>query len=147
MNSIYLYPSICFFEGTRISLGRGTAFPFQVYGAPELPDKGFSFTPESLPGAMKPVHLGKKCYGRDLTNAMVKGIVPASHLNIEWIIEAYRDYPDKDKFFTSYFDTLAGGTSLREQIQKGMTAEQITASWKSDLKKFSVIRKRYLLYK
>jgi len=147
MNSIYRYPSICFFEGTRVSLGRGTDFPFQVYGSPELPDKGFSFTPESMPGAAKPVHMGVKCFGRDLTSALVKGIVPASKLNLGWLIEAYRDYPDKDKFFTPYFDTLAGGTALREQIQKGMSAEQISASWQDDLKEFGRIRKKYLLYK
>jgi uncharacterized protein YbbC (DUF1343 family) len=147
MTSVYLYPSVCFFEGTRLSLGRGTDFPFQVYGSPLLPDRGFSFTPESMPGALKPPLQGVKCYGRDLRNALIKGIVPASTLNLEWIIEAYRDFPEKNKFFTSYFDTLAGGPVLREQIQKGMSAEQISGSWKKDLAEFAKIRKKYLIYK
>jgi uncharacterized protein YbbC (DUF1343 family) len=145
--AVYLYPSICFFEGTNISLGRGTSFPFQVYGAPELADKGFSFTPASVPGAKNPPLLGKKCYGKDLRNAIRDKLVPKPLINLDLIIEAYKDFPLKDKFFTSYFDILACGPELREQIQKGMTAEQIHATWKKGLEKFSKIRKKYLLYK
>jgi uncharacterized protein YbbC (DUF1343 family) len=146
-NSVYLYPSICFFEGTRLSLGRGTAFPFQVFGSPELPDRGFSFTPERVPGANNPPLLGVKCYGTDLRNAMSRKLVPRPEINLDWIISAYNDFPDKDKFFTPYFDVLAGGPVLREQIQKGMTAKQIRATWKEGLEKFSRIREKYLLYK
>ena len=145
-NSVYLYPSICFFEGTALSLGRGTAFPFQVFGSPDLPDKGFSFTPESVPGAKYPPLLGVKCYGTDLRDAMNKKLVPMPQINLDWIISAYNDYPQKDKFFTKYFDTLAGGSGLREQIQKGMTAKEIRDSWKEDLEKFGKIREKYLLY-
>lgn len=147
MTSVYLYPSLCFFEGTNISLGRGTEFPFQVYGSPLLPDNGFSFVPHSMPGAVKPPLEGIRCYGRDLRNALVKGIVPSARLNLEWLIEAYQDYPEKSSFFIPYFDTLAGGPVLREQIQKGMSAEQIRATWKEGLKKFGKIRGKYLLYK
>jgi uncharacterized protein YbbC (DUF1343 family) len=145
-NSIYLYPSICFFEGTNLSLGRGTPFPFQVYGSPELPDKGFSFTPQSVPGAKNPPLLGVKCYGRDLTDAIEKKLVPRPEINLNLVIDAYNDFPDKDKFFTPYFDILAAGPLLREQIQKGMTSEEIRATWKDGLEKFSKIREKYLLY-
>lgn len=146
-NSVYLYPSICFFEGTRLSLGRGTNIPFQVYGSPLLPNKGFSFTPASVPGAANPPLLGQKCYGKDLSNALSEGLVPSPALNLTWIIEAYKDYPEKDKFFSDYFDVLAGGPELRQQIISGMTAGQITASWQPGLKRFAEIRENYLLYK
>ncbi|MFN8240368.1 MAG: DUF1343 domain-containing protein [Bacteroidales bacterium] len=145
-NSIYLYPSTCFFEGTTLSLGRGTDFPFQVYGSPLYPDKGFSFTPDSNAAASHPPLRGKRCNGVDLRDALKDGLVPKPYINLDWIISAYNDYPVKDKFFTKYFDTLAGGTQLREMIQKGMTASQIRASWKEGLDKFSLVRNKYLLY-
>lgn len=145
-NSVYLYPSICFFEGTALSLGRGTAFPFQVFGSPELPDRGFSFTPESVPGAKNPPLLGVKCFGTDLRDALKNKIVPKPMINLDWLISAYNDFPQKEKFFTKYFDTLAGGSGLREQIQKGMTSTEIRASWKAGLEKFGKIRGKYLLY-
>jgi uncharacterized protein YbbC (DUF1343 family) len=144
--SVYLYPSICFFEGTVISCGRGTSFPFQVFGSPDLPDRGFSFTPESVTGAKNPPYSGIKCYGTDLSDAIRKKLVPKQKLNLEWLIGAYNDFPQKDKFFTPYFDVLAGGPVLREQIQKGMSGKQIHATWKKELEKFSKIRKKYLLY-
>lgn len=145
--SVYLYPSICFFEGTSISLGRGTSFPFQVFGNPDLPDRGFSFVPESVPGAKNPPLLGKKCFGTDLRDAIRIKLVPKPELNLDWVISAYNDFPKKDKFFNSYFDVLAGGPVLREQIQKGMTSEQIRETWKDGLAKFAKIREKYLLYK
>ena len=144
--SVYLYPSICFFEGTSLSLGRGTSFPFQVFGSPSLPDRGFSFTPESVPGAKNPPLLGVKCFGTDLRHALKKNLVPKAGLNLDWLISAYNEFPDKDKFFNNYFDVLAGGPVLREQIKKGMTAEQIKATWKDGLEKFAKIREKYLLY-
>ncbi len=145
--AVYLYPSICFFEGTNVSLGRGTDFPFQVFGSPDLPDRGFSFTPRSVPGARNPPLLGVKCFGTDLRNAVSDKIVPVPQLNLELIISAYRDFPDKDKFFTPYFDVLAAGPALREQIQKGMSAEMIRQTWQKDLAKFAGIREKYLLYR
>jgi uncharacterized protein YbbC (DUF1343 family) len=145
--SVYLYPSLCLFEGTAISLGRGTSFPFQVFGSPDLPDRGFSFIPESVPGAKNPPLLGVKCFGTDLRDAIKKKLVPVSEFNLDWVITAYKDFPHKDNFFTPYFDVLAGGPILREQIQKGMTSEQIKATWKEGLEKFVKIREKYLLYK
>ncbi|HUW92175.1 MAG TPA: DUF1343 domain-containing protein [Bacteroidales bacterium] len=146
MNSVYLYPSVCFSEGTILSCGRGTPFAFQVLGAPKMPDNGFSFIPEPMPGATKPRHNGLVCYGLDLRNATVDGIVPAPGINLEWIIKAYNDYPEKDKFFNSYFDILAGGPSLREQIMQGKSPEEIKASWKEGLAEFGKIRAKYLMY-
>jgi uncharacterized protein YbbC (DUF1343 family) len=145
--SIYLYPSLCFFEGTVISCGRGTTFPFQVFGNPDLPDRGFSFTPESNRGALTPPLSGRKCYGTDLRRSIEKGIVPSPKVNLEWVISAYNDYPLKEKFFTDYFDVLAAGPTLREQIIKGMSAEEIRATWKEELLKFGKLREKYLLYK
>jgi hypothetical protein len=129
-----------------ISCGRGTSFPFQAFGSPVLPDRGFSFTPESVPGAKNPPHLGIKCFGTDLRNAIKQKLVPKPELNLDWLIGAYNDFPVKDKFFTPYFDVLAGGPVLREQIEKGMTAEEIRATWKEGLVQFSKIREKYLLY-
>jgi uncharacterized protein YbbC (DUF1343 family) len=91
--------------------------------------------------------MGKKCYGTDLRNAMKDGLVPKPYINLEWVISAYSDYPLKESFFTSYFDVLAGGPALREQIVSGKTAEQIRESWKPGLKEFEKIRSKYLLYK
>ena len=145
--SVYLYPSLCFFEGTAISLGRGTSFPFQVFGSPDLPDRGFSFTPESVPGAKSPLLLGIKCFGTDLRDAIKNKLVPNPELNLDWVIAAYNEFPKKDKFFIPYFDVLAGGPGLREQIQKGMTSAQIKETWKEGLEKFGKIREKYLLYK
>jgi len=144
--SVYLYPSLCFFEGTVISCGRGTDFPFQVYGHPDLPDRGFSFIPESVPGAANPPLLGQVCHGTDLRDTMAKGLVPGTQLNLKWLIEAYHNYPYKEKFFNNYFDVLAGGPQLREQIIKGISAKEIRASWKEDLDKFKKLREKYLLY-
>lgn len=146
-NSIYLYPSLCFFEGTPLSCGRGTQFPFQVFGSPDLPDRGFSFVPESVPGATNPRLMGKKCFGTDLRKSTDNKVVPVPEINLDWVISAYRDFPQKDKFFTKYFDTLAGGPSLREMIINGMTSEQIRATWKDGLEKYGKARDKYLLYK
>lgn len=146
-NSVYLYPSICFFEGTNISLGRGTDAPFQMFGAPEF--EGifeYSFTPQSTAGAKNPPLLGKKCFGKDLRDATEMGLVPSGKLDLTWVIEAYKAYPDTSKFFGKYFDTLAGTTKLREQIVAGMSAEEIRKTWASDLEGFALLRKKYLLY-
>lgn len=146
MNAIYLYPSICFSEGTVLSCGRGTEFPFQVLGAPGMPDTGFSFTPEPSFGSSSPRHNGAVCYGIDLRNALADGLVPKAEINLQWIIEMYKAYPEKEKFFTGYFDTLAGSSTLREQIISGMRQEEIKATWKDGLDRFRAIRAKYLLY-
>jgi len=146
MNSVYLYPSVCFSEGTVLSCGRGTDFAFQVLGAPNLPDNGFSFTPHPTAGASNPKYNGVECYGIDLRSALRDSLVPQPEINLEWIIEAYNAYPEKASFFTGYFDTLAGSSTLREQIIQGMSAEEIKATWKEGLDRFRVTRQRYLLY-
>jgi hypothetical protein len=128
-------------------LGRGTLFSFQVFGSPDLPDRGFSFIPHSVPGAKNPPLLGIRCFGTDLRDALKNKLVPKPELNLDWLISAYQDFPNKDKFFNSYFDVLAGGPVLREQILKGMTSKQIRATWKEGLSRFSKIREKYLLYK
>jgi len=146
MNSIYLYPSICFSEGTVLSCGRGTTFAFQVLGAPKMPDTGFSFTPLPGPGASSPKHNGMTCYGIDLRNAIAEGLVPKPEINLDWIIDTYKAYPEKESFFTGYFDTLAGSSTLRAQIQQDLSAEGIRATWKEGLDAFKLIRAKYLLY-
>lgn len=145
--SVYLYPSLCFFEGTNVSVGRGTDFPFQVFGSPLLPDRGFSFIPRSVPEAIDPPFKGEKCFGTDLRNSIKDKLIPALRINLDWLISAYNDYPVKEKFFNSYFDVLASGPVLREQIMKGMSADDIMASWKEGLERFGRIREKYLLYK
>ncbi|MBP5589188.1 MAG: DUF1343 domain-containing protein, partial [Bacteroidales bacterium] len=104
------------------------------------------FTPESVAGATNPPFKGVKCYGVDLRSALDEGIATQPMINLEWLIDAYRNYPNKSKFFNSYFDTLAGGPSLREQIQANKTAEEIRESWKEGLEEFKNIRSKYLLY-
>jgi uncharacterized protein YbbC (DUF1343 family) len=146
MNSIYLYPSICFTEGTVLSCGRGTEFPFQVLGAPKMPDTGFSFTPQPSFGSSRPKHDGLTCYGTDLRNALSEGLVPKPQINPGWIIDAYNAYPEKENFFIPYFDVLAGTSTFREQIIRGMTAEEIRASWRKGLDRFRERRAKYLLY-
>lgn len=146
MNSIYLYPSLCFAEGTVLSCGRGTEFPFQVIGAPKIPDTGFSFTPQPTFGASNPKYNGQVCYGTDLRNALKDGLAPMPEMNLGWIIDAYNAWPEKESFFTGYFDTLAGSNTLREQIMQGMTVEEIRASWQEGVDKFRLIRDKYLIY-
>lgn len=146
MTAVYLYPSLCFFEGTNVSLGRGTPFPFQVYGSPLLPDTGFSFTPESRAESVKPPLMGIRCYGVDLRGAIEDKLVPSSGINLGWVIDAYNRYPEKDKFFNNYFDVLAAGPILREQIISGMSPDEIRVTWKEGLEKFGRIRAKYLLY-
>jgi uncharacterized protein YbbC (DUF1343 family) len=91
--------------------------------------------------------LGVKCYGTDLRDAIKNNLIPKGHINLDWLISAYNDFPEKNKFFTKYFDVLAGGPTLREQIQKGMTSQEIRATWKEGLERFGKLREKYLLYK
>jgi uncharacterized protein YbbC (DUF1343 family) len=140
--SILLYPSICLFEGTVISLGRGTQMPFQVVGHPELKNMPFQFTPKSIEGMSKnPPHENKVCYGLDLRTVNVK-----HQLDLSYLIQVYTAFSDKSKFFNTYFEKLAGTAKLREQIIKGMTEEEIRETWKNDLAKYTLTRNKYLLY-
>jgi uncharacterized protein YbbC (DUF1343 family) len=143
--SIRLYPSLCFFEGTAISVGRGTDFPFQVFGHPELKTGDFYFTPESRPGAaMNPRLNGEKCRGIDLRDHLYPEEI--DKIDLQWIIEAYRNYPDQNSFFTGYFSLLSGNEYLQKQIEAGMNADEIKQSWVPALEKFKMVRKQYLLY-
>jgi uncharacterized protein YbbC (DUF1343 family) len=140
--AIKLYPSICLFEGTVISLGRGTPFPFQVLGNPELKNMPFTFTPVTIKGvAVKPPHENKVCYGIDL-----RAEKPERKINLNYLFTLYKAYPDKDKFFIPYFDILAGTPVLKQQIKDGLTEEQIRASWEPKLGQYKEMRKKYLLY-
>lgn len=141
--AINLYPSLCFFEGTPVSEGRGTSMQFQVFGSPLLPAEefSFSFTPRPNEGAASPKFNGKLCYGKDLRNEE-----NLSKINLEWLIAAYQAYPDKTGFFTSFFVKLAGTHQLQQQIENGMTAEAIRKTWKKDLESFEKTRKKYLIY-
>lgn len=140
--AIKLYPSICLFEGTVISLGRGTPFPFQVLGNPELKNMSFTFTPITIKGvAVKPPHENKVCYGIDL-----RAEKPERKIDLKYLFMMYKAYPDKEKFFIPYFDILAGTSKLKEQIKQGLTEEQIRSSWKNDLDAYKEMRKKYLLY-
>jgi uncharacterized protein YbbC (DUF1343 family) len=140
--AIRLYPSLCFFEGTVISVGRGTEFPFQILGNPKLTSLPYTFTPHDIPGVTKnPPHKDVLCYGVDLTNAAIP-----KQLDLSYLITFYQAYPEKEKFFTSYFNTLAGTTKLKDQIVQGLTESQIRATWEADIQAFLVKRKPYLLY-
>jgi uncharacterized protein YbbC (DUF1343 family) len=156
IQSIYLYPSTCFFEGTVLSEGRGTDKPFQVFGHPALPENLFSFTPNPNAGAKNSKLYGKVCYGWDLSGTpdeVSKNV--ADKLQLKWLMEAYRLFPNKDSFFIlpksgkmeqSFFNKLAGNNELWQQIRSGSAEEEIRASWEPALSNFKKIRKRYLLY-
>lgn len=148
MNAIYLYPSLCFFEGTVVSVGRGTDLPFQVYGHPELPGTDYSFVPMSNEGASNPKLQGEKCNGVDLSEKGVQFIMQSKQLYYTWLLDAYDQYPQKESFFleNGFFDLLAGNTQLREQIVSSTSLDQIRESWEPELSEFKKLRKKYLLY-
>ncbi len=148
MQAIYLYPSLCFFEGTVISLGRGTNKPFQIYGHPDFPEQKFnySFIPQSVSAAPNPPQLGKKCNGIDLSTIHLEALRTKNRINLDYILHAYHHFPDKENFFNNFFDRLAGTGELRRQITAGYSAAEIRASWQKDLDAFQIIRSKYLLY-
>ena len=145
MKSIYLYPSTCLFEGTVMSLGRGTDKPFQIYGHPQMKDQPYSFTPQSKPGATNPPQKDKLCHGKDLSALEDEAIIQGG-LNLDYIIDAYQNLKMGDKFFTTFFEKLIGVDYVRQMIKQGKNAEEIKARWKPDVEKFKVERKPYLLY-
>lgn len=153
--AIYLYPSLCLFEGTVISQGRGTQFPFQVLGNPKLNGKySFQFKPISIPGMSEnPLHRNQDCFGLDLRNYPVSRLQNSKQLDLKWLLEFYAAYPDKTAFFDfkqhpqmGNFDKLAGTSSLREQIIAGKTEAEIRSSWEPALSQYKLMRKKYLLY-
>lgn len=147
MSAVYLYPSLCLFEGTTINVGRGTDFPFQVYGSPSLQNTEFTYTPQSIEGKSKdPLHEGQLCHGVDLRNIAEQTLIADAKFNLDYLLDAYKNTNDKKAFFNSYFENLAGTTALRTQIIKGESPENIRKSWQPGLDKFKIIRKKYLLY-
>ena len=146
IKSIYLYPSTCFFEGTVMSLGRGTSLPFQVYGHPDYKGSNYSFTPQSISGAKNPPLLGKKCYGVDLSDTDDK-YIRKQGIDLSYVIDAYKNLNIGSKFFTSFFDLLAGCSYIREMIEQGCDADEIKARWQDDVTKFKKQRSPYLIYK
>lgn len=145
MTSVYLYPSLCLFEGTALSVGRGTDGPFTRIGHPTMKGLPFSFVPAPMPGAMKPKLQGQTCYGWSFSDSL-STVLSDPYLRIEWLVKAYKAYPDKSTFFIPFFDKLAGSDSLRKQIVEGMDAAAIRASWKEGIDSFMLIRGKYLLY-
>lgn len=140
--AINLYASLCFFEGTNVSLGRGTNKQFQIYGSPDLPNNGFSFTPMPNEGAKEPPLKGVVCYGEDLS-----AIKKVNRLEIKWLMKAYAETKNRDKFFIPFFTKLAGTQELQKQIKSGVTEAEIRKSWEPGLENFKNTRKKYLLYK
>jgi len=145
MKSIYLYPSTCLFEGTVMSLGRGTDFPFQVYGHPSMKNKSFSFTPRSVPGAKNPPLLNRLCYGVDLRDIPDETIWE-NGFDLSYIIDAYNNLNMGNKFFIPFFELLVGVDYIRKMIIEGRSADEIKAMWKDDVEKFKKQRRQYLLY-
>jgi uncharacterized protein YbbC (DUF1343 family) len=145
--SVLLYPGICFFEGTEMSLGRGTEVPFQVVGHPDYPDHTFSFTPVSRPGAKNPPLKDVTCYGFDLTQVDLDSLYHLRKMDLSVLLTAYQRM-DKSTFFNaSWFDKLAGTDTFRKAIEAGRSEEQIRESWEVPLKKFNARRLKYLLYR
>ncbi|WPO81820.1 DUF1343 domain-containing protein [Chryseobacterium sp. JJR-5R] len=143
--SINLYPSLCFFEGTQVSVGRGTDLPFQIYGSPWTTSLPYRFTPKPNPGAKDPFLNGQLCYGENLSAYRTD----LRELNLEWVIKAYKAYknPQADFFLKNlWFDTLSGTDELRKQIMAGKSVSEIKASWKPGLEMFEKTRKKYVMY-
>lgn len=139
--AINLYASLCFFEGTNVSIGRGTNKQFQIYGSPYLTTNHYSFTPMPNEGAKDPPWNGRMCCGEDLSQ-----IPKVNSLELKWLIKAYHETEERAKFFNSYFTKLAGTKKLQQQIEGGMSEEEIRATWRAGLEKFKEMRRKYLIY-
>ncbi|MFV5684697.1 exo-beta-N-acetylmuramidase NamZ domain-containing protein [Flavobacterium sp. GB2R13] len=139
--AVNLYASLCLFEGTNVSVGRGTEKQFQIYGSPYLPKSSFSFIPKPNFGAQNPVYNGIECYGEDLS-----ACAKVNQLELKWLIKAYQTTSDKSKFFNSFFTKLAGTKKLQQQIENGTSEKEIRESWKKGLIEFKKMRTKYLIY-
>ena len=144
-HSIYLYPSLCLFEGTVVSVGRGTEAPFEIYGHPEMEGREFSFTPHSVAAASEPPHMDKVCWGEDLRHKPEKDIWREG-VNLEYVINAYRDLEMGEAFFKPMFEKLIGVEWVREMIMEGYSAEEIRARWAKDVTEYKELRRKYLIY-
>ncbi len=145
-SAVYLYPSLGLFEGTIVSVGRGTEKPFQCIGYPNCPLGRFAFTPRSMPGAKEPPYEDVPCTGLDLQEYGEFRSRLQQRIDLKWLIEMYSVAPDKAKFFIPFFDKLAGNSDLRQQIIAGVGEDAIHASWAEGLAAFSTVRSKYLLY-
>lgn len=139
--AINLYASLCFFEGTNVSVGRGTEKQFQIYGSPYLPKSGFSFFPKPNVGAQNPIYNGVECFGEDLS-----AIAKVKQLELKWLIKAYQTTSDKSKFFNAFFTKLAGTEKLQTQIENAVPEGEIRKTWQQGLIEFKKIRSQYLIY-
>lgn len=143
--SIYLYPSLCFFEGTIVSVGRGTDTPFQVYGHPSMKED-FTFTPKQSDGRRAPLLCDKECHGEYLRNYAINHDNNKNQLNLSWLINAYNQLKDKEIFFNNFFVKLSGTKKLQQQIEEGLSEKEIRNSWKNDLDNYKKTREKYLIY-
>jgi uncharacterized protein YbbC (DUF1343 family) len=147
MSAVYLYSSLGLFEGTVMNVGRGTDFPFQVFGNPKFTDTTFSYVPDSIVSAgIKPPHYRQVCYGVDLRNIPEEELAGKARVDLSYLRTALDNYPDKDKFFNSFFENLSGNGELRKQLLSGASEDDIRASWQPALNNFKEIRKKYLFY-
>ena len=147
MNAVWLYPSLCLFEGTIVSIGRGTKTPFEVLGHPFLKGFSYSFTPENIKGmSQNPLYRGQLCLGLDLSDFYSTHPKMKGRINLSWLVMTYEDLGSKPDFFNDYFDKLAGNSELRKQIIEDIPEMEIRRSWEPGLLKFKEIRKKYLLY-
>lgn len=144
-HSIYLYPSTCLFEGTVVSLGRGTPYPFEIYGHPKYKGSDFSFTPRSVPGAKNPPLLNETCYGVDL-RPVSDEVIWKKGFDLSYVIDAYANLQMGEKFFTAFFEKLVGVEYIRQDIIAGKSADEIKKKWQNDVERFKQQRKPYLLY-
>lgn len=145
-SAVYLYPSLGLFEGTLVSVGRGTKKPFQCIGYPNCPLGRYEFTPLSMPGAKDPPYRDKPCTGLDLEDYGAFQSRMDKHINVQWLIGMYENAPDKSAFFIPFFEKLAGTSRLREQVMAGVDEATIRASWTPQLDGYRTIRTKYLLY-
>lgn len=145
MTSVYLYPSLCYFEGTPVSLGRGTDLPFQVYGHPAMRGCDYSFTPESRPGAKNPPQLNRLCHGKNLST-LPEEVLQQKGIDLSYVTDAYRNLRMGSRFFLPFFDLLMGTDSVRKKIMEGKSAKEIQEGWKKDVELFKEQRRPYLLY-
>jgi len=144
--AVYLYPSLCLFEGTIMSVGRGTDTPFQLYGHPDFMIGSLAFTPESNEGASNPKYKGENCYGISLDGYAQNFSRNDRNINLSWLIGSYEIMNRQGKFFNNYFKKLAGTSDLQQQIENGISEEEIRKSWQPGLEKFKITRSKYLLY-
>ena len=143
--SVYLYPSLCFFEGTTVSVGRGTESPFQVYGHPMI-ESDYSFTPKQAEGRNKPLHCDTECFGENLMQYAIDYNENENRLNLAWLIKAYEQLKNQGSFFNNFFVKLSGTKELQQQIENGLSEEEIRESWKEGIEEYKKIRSKYLLY-